>query len=345
MQVKTKRRIKLLLKTAVAVLVIAIVAGMIYEEIGRRNDRKRIPQIGQSVDIGGRSLNIYCSGEGSPPVVFDSGAGASGYAWSNIQPEVAKFTRACWYDRAGEGWSDPGPFPRTSAAIAQDLHELLRRAGVTPPYILVGHSYGGLNVRVYNGMYPSEVAGMVLVDSAHEDEPKRAPKFMLGKTLPKSLWHPLHLLTQAALRVGLIRLFTSAPALPTDPAQRTRLQIIAALRQQPKAVATLSDYVTAPESYGQAHAAAGLGDKPLLVLTRGKTPSPSGNAEMDRDVAAYEQVWMHELQPQLAHLSTRGRQVIVSSSGHGIPDEAPQAVIDAVREVVTMSRTTQKSSP
>jgi pimeloyl-ACP methyl ester carboxylesterase len=337
MQAKTKRILSLLLKIVVIALVIAIVSGLISEEIGRRNDRKRNPQIGQSIDIGGRSLNLYCSGEGSPAVVFDSGAGAPGYSWSNIQPEIAKFTRACWYDRAGEGWSDAGPFPRTSAANAQDLHELLRRAGVAPPYILVGHSYGGLNARVYNGMYPNEVAGMVLVDSAHEDESKRAPKFMLGKTLPKSLWYPLHLLTQAALRVGLIRLFNSSPALPADPAQRTRSQILAALRQQPKAVATLSDYVTSPESYAQAHAAAGLGDKPLIVLTRGKPPSPSGNPEMDRESAAYEQVWIHEMQPQLVRLSTRGRQVIVSKSGHGIPEEAPEAVIDAVREVLTMS--------
>ncbi|HJP92351.1 MAG TPA: alpha/beta hydrolase [Pyrinomonadaceae bacterium] len=342
MQPKTKRRIRLLLKIVVVTLVIATLAGFVYEEIGRRNDRKRIPQIGQSIDIGGRTLNIYCSGEGSPTVILDSGAGEPGYAWSNIQPEIAKFTRACWYDRAGEGWSDLGPFPRTSATNAQDLHELLRRAGVSSPYILVGHSYGGLNARVYNGMYPNEVAGMVLVDSAHEEEPNRAPKFMLGKTLPKSLWYPLHLVTRAALRVGLIRLFTSSPSLPADPAQQTRRQIVAALRQQPKAVATLSDYVTSPESYAQAHAAAGLGDKPLIVLTRGKPLSPSGNAEMDREATAYEQVWMHELQAQLVRLSTRGRQVIVSNSGHGIPEEAPQAVIDAVREVVMMSRATRR---
>src|SRR5437868_7715159 len=154
MQAKTKRILSLLLKIVVIALVIAIASGLIYEEIGRRNDRKRNPQIGQSIDIGGRSLNLYCSGEGSPAVVFDSGAGAPGYSWSNIQPEIAKFTRACWYDRAGEGWSDAGPFPRTSAANAQDLHGLLQRAGVAPPYILVGHSYGGLNARVYNGMYP-----------------------------------------------------------------------------------------------------------------------------------------------------------------------------------------------
>jgi pimeloyl-ACP methyl ester carboxylesterase len=337
-QSKTRRAVKIILKSVVALLLIAAAAGFVYEEVGRRQDRQRLPQIGRSVDIGGRTLNIYCSGEGSPAVILDSGAGHPGYAWAHIQPEIAKFTRACWYDRAGEGWSDPGPFPRTSAASAKDLHELLQRAGVAAPYVLVGHSLGGLNVRVYNGLYPNEVAGMVLVDSAHEEEPKRAPKFMLGPTLPQSLWYPLHLTVRAAERFGLVRLLSPSVPLPDDPTQRTRAQIVEALRQQPKSVANRSGDATVPESYAQAHAAAGLGDRPLIVLTRGKPLSPSGNPEMDRQSAAYEQVWMHELQAQLARLSTRGRQVIVESSGHGVPEEAPAAVIDAVREVVMVIR-------
>ena len=163
MQFRISRAIRVTLKSFGVVLLIAIVVGIVYEQVGQRQDRKRLPQIGRSVDIGGRSLNIYCSGEGSPTVILDSGGGNPGYAWAHIQPEIAKFTRACWYDRAGEGWSDPGPFPRTSAAIAKDLHELLQRAGVPPPYVLVGHSFGGLNARVYNGLYPNEVASMVLV--------------------------------------------------------------------------------------------------------------------------------------------------------------------------------------
>jgi pimeloyl-ACP methyl ester carboxylesterase len=337
-QSKTKRTIGKMLRSLAAVLLIATVAGFVYEEVGRRQDRQRLPQIGQSVDIGGRTLNIYCSGDGSPAVILDSGAGHPGYAWAHIQPEIAKFTRACWYDRAGEGWSDPGPFPRTSAASAQDLHELLQRAGVPAPYVLVGHSLGGLNVRVYNGLYPSEVAGMVLVDSAHEDEPKRAPKFMLGPTLPQSLWYPLYLTVRAGERFGLVRLLSPSAPLHAEPAQRTRAQIVEALRQQPKSVANRSGDATAPESYEQARTAAGLGDRPLIVLTRGRPFSPSGDSEMDRLAATYEQVWRHELQVQLARLSTRGRQVIVENSGHGIPDEAPAAVIDAVREVVMVIR-------
>jgi pimeloyl-ACP methyl ester carboxylesterase len=341
-QSKARRLFARVLKGGGVALLVLLAAGFVYEEVGRRRDRERLPRIGRSVDVGGRTLNIYCSGVGGPTVVLDSGNGEPGYAWAHIQSEIARFTRACWFDRAGEGWSDPGPYPRTSAATAQDLHALLARAGVPPPYVLVGHSLGGLDVRVYNGLYGSEVTGMVLVDSAHEDEPSRAPKFMLGHTLPRYLWRPLHLIGQAALRFGLIRLTTRTVPLPADSAQRTPEHIVAALRQLPKAVATGFN-ATAPESYAQAHAAGGLGDRPLIVLTRGKVQPPSGDAEMDREGAAYEQVWMHELQPQLARLSTRGRQIIVAQSGHGIPDEAPAAVIDAVRDVVTTLRSERSS--
>jgi pimeloyl-ACP methyl ester carboxylesterase len=204
--------------------------------------------------------------------------------------------------------------------------------------VLVGHSIGGLHARVYNGLYPNEVAGMVLVDAAHEDEPKRAPKFMLGHSLPRPLWYPLHLLVQAANNVGLLRLTTRPAPLHADPSQRTRREIVEALRRQPKFVATLAGDATGPESYEQARAAGGLGDRPLIVLTRGKKPTPSGNAEVDREVAAYEEAWKNEMQPQLARLSTRGRQIIVENSGHSIPEESPDAVISAVREVVTAVR-------
>jgi pimeloyl-ACP methyl ester carboxylesterase len=324
-----------------AALLVAATAGSLCERIEEHRDRQRLPQVGRSVDIGGRTLNIFCSGEGSPAVILDSGAGEPGYAWSRIQPEIATLTRACWFDRAGYGWSDPGPFPRTSAAMSRDLHELLHRAGIPAPYVLVGHSLGGLNARVYAGMYPADVAGVVLVDAAHEDEPRRAPRFMLGRTAPRFLWHPIWIAAQTARVVGLLRLVTPRVTLPADPRQRTRDQVVRALRQQPKTLATVAD-ASAPESYAQAEAAGGLGDRPLVVLTRGKVSMPPSPTETDRQYAAYEQVWMHEIQPKLARLSTRGRQVIVERSGHRIPDEAPEEVVAAVREVVADVRASRR---
>ena len=150
-----KRNLRIVLKSLALLIAATFVSGLIYEQFGRRQDRQRIPQIGRSVDVGGRSLNIYCSGAGAPAVILESASGI-GLEWGTIQTEVAKFTEACWYDRAGMGWSDPGPFPRTAEAIASDLHHLLNRAGVSPPFVLAGFSFSGLPVREYNGFSPAK---------------------------------------------------------------------------------------------------------------------------------------------------------------------------------------------
>jgi pimeloyl-ACP methyl ester carboxylesterase len=330
-----KRNLRIVLKSLALLIAATFVSGLIYEQFGRRQDRKRIPQIGRSVDVGGRSLNIYCSGAGAPAVILESASGI-GLEWGPIQTEVAKFTEACWYDRAGMGWSDPGPFPRTAEAIASDLHHLLNRAGVSPPFVLAGFSFGGLPLREYNGLFPSEVAGMVLVDSTHEDEPLRAPKFVLGHTAPRLLWHPLHLALEAAALVGLVRLTQSSPLQSENQSQMSQDEIVAALRQQPKAfVASNSTGIVEPESYAEAKSAGGLGERPLIVLTAGQ-PYDFRDTELNKQAAAYQQIWIHEIQAKLVKLSTRGHQIVVPNSNHGsIPKEV---VITAVRDVVGQVR-------
>jgi hypothetical protein len=148
------------MKQVALAIVALLVAGAIYERIGEWRDRKRYPQIGRSVDIGGRALNLLCSGQGSPVVVFEGAGHTAGYAWTTMQAEAAKFTRACWYDRAGYGWSDPGPSPRTFQAIAKDLHALLNGAAVPAPYVLVGATAGAFHVRVYNALTPTRSTPM-----------------------------------------------------------------------------------------------------------------------------------------------------------------------------------------
>jgi pimeloyl-ACP methyl ester carboxylesterase len=326
------RRTRIVLKSLALLIATALVAGIVYEQFGRRRDRKRFPQIGRSVGIGGRTLNIFCSGAGAPPVIFESGGPGPGLEWEAFQPEAAKFTQACWYDRAGEGWSDLGSYPRTSVAIAKDLHELLKRAGVPVPYVFAGASFGGLNSRVYGGLYPNEVAGMVLIDSAHEDELRRAPKFFLGRTVPRFLWHPLQMAFEAAAFVGLLRLTRSSPTQDKDPSQMTREEIIEALRQRPKSlVGNVSAGIVLPESFAEGSSVTRIGDFPLIVLTAGQSLD-FGDAELNREAAAYQQVWIHEIQPKLVGLSTHGRQIVVPNANHGsIPQEL---IISSIREVV-----------
>jgi len=153
----------------VALLLLASIIAATREFFAEREDLKRFPRQGRKVDVGGYSLNLNCTGEGSPTVILESGWSVPGVSWSLVQPEVARFARVCSYDRAGYGWSDEGPMPRTADEIARELHTLLHNAGVNPPYVLAGHSLGGYVIRCFRGMYPNEVAGMVLVDPSQED--------------------------------------------------------------------------------------------------------------------------------------------------------------------------------
>jgi pimeloyl-ACP methyl ester carboxylesterase len=159
-------RMKRMLRTSLAGLCLATVSlaitGTLYEMIGRWRGAQRFPQRGHLVQAGSIRMNIDCSGQGSPTVILESGSGGPSVDWLMVQPEVAKFSRVCSYDRAGYGWSDSGPEPRSSLQIAHELKRLLQAAGEKGPYVLVGHSMGGYDIRVYTGQYPNDVAGMVL---------------------------------------------------------------------------------------------------------------------------------------------------------------------------------------
>jgi pimeloyl-ACP methyl ester carboxylesterase len=163
---------KALVWLVVALLVLALI-GAIYQAIGTEIYRRIYPPPGELVDVGGHSLHINCVGEGSPTVILEAGSGATSVDWANIQPEVANTTRVCAYDRAGSGWSEPGPEPGDPQQIAGELHTLLGNAGIDGPYVLVGHSFGGLYVLMYDDLYPNEVEGMVLVDSSHPEQSTR----------------------------------------------------------------------------------------------------------------------------------------------------------------------------
>ena len=155
------------------VLALATV-GAVYQIVGMVLDRQQYPPPGQMVDIGGQRLHLYCLGTGSPTVILEAAAPGWSLYWSTVQPQLARTTRVCAYDRAGLGWSDRGPLPRTGQRMAKELHRLLERAGIAGPYVLVGHSLGGLVARLYQHDYPQEVVGMVLVDAGHELEMRQA---------------------------------------------------------------------------------------------------------------------------------------------------------------------------
>jgi len=316
---------------------LVVMAGIVYEQIGEHRDRRRYSQIGRSVDIGGRALNLYCSGEGSPTVILESAGHTAGYSWIDIQPEVARFTRACWYDRAGYGWSDPGPSPRTFEAIATDLHALLHAASVPGPYVLVGATAGAFHVRVYNGLYPSEVAGAVLIQASDPDVFAHEPAFMKGALDSLPPWVQkigCTVVGPAMLHVGLLRLLGNPGAgRPFGIADLTgeQQQELSFLSTNPRTAQTEGEGCTLDESMAEVRAAGNFGSRPLMVLA-GATPFQAPDPSFAKVTEAFNNYFFHELQPRLAALSTRGRLVVEDNA------TGPDAVIRAVRDVVSQVR-------
>jgi pimeloyl-ACP methyl ester carboxylesterase len=314
-------------------VVVLPLAGVIYQFVTTKIDEYRYPARGEMVDVGDYSLHLYCTGEGgAPTVVMDSGLGGTVLDWQLVQPEVAKFMRVCTYDRAGMGWSDPGAQPRTSQQIVKELHTLLGNAGVQGPYVLVGHSFGGTNMQVYANQYSDEVAGIVLVDSALEDEE--------AVTLTRSL-QPSPVLLKILATIGVTRLpYTLGGEAPgqTSPDLLDEQAAISSHRKDAFAVA--DETSSLEESFDENRAAPmSLGDKPLIVLTAGPLPSEVLTSQGLSQEQARQMDELHsESQVDLTRRSQNAKQVIVEDSGHYIHVEHPDLVKDAIRQVVEAAR-------
>src|SRR6185503_15925025 len=152
-----------------ALLLALATTGAIYQAVATAIDQRTYPPPGQLVDVGGYRLHIDCMGEGSPTVILDHVGAASSAQWGLVQPDIAKTTRVCAYDRAGFGWSEPGPARRDGQQMAHELHVLLHKAGIAGPYVLVGHSWGGLITHIFAAAYRDEVAGIAWVEALHPD--------------------------------------------------------------------------------------------------------------------------------------------------------------------------------
>jgi pimeloyl-ACP methyl ester carboxylesterase len=319
-------------KVMVLMIAALIVVGVIYEQIGRRKDRRRYPQIGRSVDIGGRTLNIYCSGVGSPAVIFDSGGHTAGFSWIDIQPEIAKKTRACWYDRAGYGWSDPPPSPRTFKAIAGDLHALLHAANVAPPYVLVGATAATFHVRVYNKLYPDEVAGAVLIHASDPEAFAHEPEYMKGAlaSLPPFLKKAsCDVLGPVMLDSGLLRLMGnpgSGRPVGIEDLDRDQQRELSFLSKNPETVRG-GEGCDLEKSLSEVRAAGDFGERPLVVLTSSR-PFRAPDGRYVQETVALNEYWFHQLQPRLAALSSRGELVLADDA------ERPEAIVHAVSKVV-----------
>jgi pimeloyl-ACP methyl ester carboxylesterase len=305
-------------------------AGFLYENIAEARDRRFNPMPGRLVDVSGRKMHIVCTGDGSPVVILDSGLGDTYISWRKVQPEIAKFTRVCSYDRAGLGYSDPSSEPRTSKIIAQELHALLHAANIAPPYVIVGHSMGGYDVRVYTSMYRDEIVGMVLVDASHPDQENRFPPEL--KNMEGS-WNREAQFIAFTMPFGIPRLLGLCQS---DP------EIRAADCNWHSARERLSEIDAFPESASETAATGSLGNLPLAVLSH--DPDLPLNGLPPALARPMNDEWA-KMQEELSHLSTHGTQQIVRNSTHYIQLDRPEVVVDAVHGVVNQVRRMASSMP
>jgi pimeloyl-ACP methyl ester carboxylesterase len=311
---KILRWIRKALLWSLVVLLVALVVGAIYQAIGTEIDqREAFPGPGEMVEVGEHRVHLNCLGQGSPTVVLDGGWGYTSVEWSGwVQPEVAEHTRVCAYDRAGMGWSEPGPSPLDANWVASELHTLLQEADEEGPYVLVGHSLAGLYSCIYAKRYPEEVAGMVLVDSSHPDQ-------FEGSGLALTMNRVVGIVGPLIAWVGIPRVFDLYPSHPELPPLQ-REQSDSLYYRTPHQVAMFEEMGTIPESMQKARGTGTLGEKPLVVVSA---------ADHDAQTGA--------LQEELTALSSESSMRVVEGSTHSSllvdRDHASQTSEEIVRVV------------
>lgn len=306
------------LGVSLATFLVLMLVGYLYEARAEAADARTFPPPGELVDVGGYRLHIDCTGTGSPTVVLDAGQGEWSTIWGYVQPEVAKTTRVCTYDRAGLGWSEAGPLPHDAAQIARALHTLLQNAPVPGPYVMVGHSMGGLGVRVFVDDYASEIAGVVLIDSMNPKQFRQSQREAQIQTDAQS--QPFSFLAVLA-RFGMARILVRplglVPFVPPDEkayfARYVRTQSVQAYTNESQAM---------PAAGAQAAAVKTFGDLPLIVLT----------ARLNNMTG-----WQ-EWQTELLQLSSNSRQIFAENSDHNIQIEEPEAAVAAIIQMVRQVR-------
>lgn len=315
-------------------LFVVLLVGTVFAggAIVRAQVKANYPAPGRLVDVGGYKLHIYCEGEGSPTVVILAGSGVpSTYYWS-VQNEAAQFTQVCIYDRAGYAWSEEGIGDLSPVGQVEDLNSLLTQAGIKPPYILAGHSYGGYIARLYAHAYPEEVSGLVMIDSAHEDQWTSYPQ-SIRKSVEQMYSGP-----NKPFNVFLMGLLRSLQAvLPiNDPMAEyfppDVAETLTAIRKlHPFIIYTVKAEVS-EMALGKSPRVSDLGDIPIIVITHGVPTRLMGQS--DEANAGFEQVNL-EMQTRLLSLSTNTRQVFAEQSNHDeIPVKQTDLVVQAIQEVL-----------
>lgn len=307
------------------VLIVVLLSGFLWQTAVSAQTHASYPPPGVLIDVNGHAMHLYCVGTGGPTVVLESGLGETLLNWSRVQGGTAVFTRTCAYDRAGFGWSEPVDDPVFSPQVAENLHTLLQNADEHGPYLLVGHSAGGIHVRNFAHQYPDEVAGLILVDSAHDNQRGENPDE--GKS-------PLIALCRTIAPFGIVRAFKlaegGADANPhlTDEQRHT---LITLTNQTHYCHAMSNEETAADTDMSQPHLKP-LGDLPLTVLTATQTVNRLADELPAELVTQLNELWTAN-QLELVALSTNSTHILATESAHYIQYDQPELIVDAIQQM------------
>jgi pimeloyl-ACP methyl ester carboxylesterase len=333
-----------ILALVAAFLIASIIIGLLYQRSGTSADRRLYPTPGRLVDVSGRRMHLIEAGVGSPVVILESGIAASCLNWTNIHAEVSTFARVCSYDRAWLGWSDPSPAPRVVSNLIEELHQLLSAANVPGPYVLAGHSYGGMLVRAFAAKYPDAVAGLVLVDPLPAGEwmnpsEEQARILRWGGRLSR---RGALLARLGIVRMSLAMLSGGGRAMPkliarlsSGRAESTLSRLVGEVQKmpaqtwpmirahwcQPKGFLGMNEYFKSlPVSSAEAAALPEPPPNIPVVVLSASNSTPAQLAEREA----------------MARHSSHGAHIVARKSGHWIHLDEPELVLDAIRRLVTV---------
>jgi len=323
-----KRIVMIIVKLIIGLVALVLVLfgiGFVYERNAEASDAESFTAPGQIFAVGDRNMHLYCVGDGQPTVILESGGGSSSVQWWSLQDQLEDVAQVCSYDRQGYGWSDPSPEALTFEEGASDLKALLSAAEVHGPYIMVGHSKGGLHVRTYARLYPDDVAAVLLLDAA-EEESIFAEIDFIERSLSESAGQ------EALARFGairfLLRFFPNLVPLPSIPEElvETYHREISRPDTWTAAITGGAAYRLTPSEMRVAGGFGRLGDVPLIVITHG-IPYTGGQA--------FQEEFWPEAMERLVSLSTNSELIVAENSGHAIMWDEPDLVVEAVKSLIS----------